>query len=118
MAAGSYFRLRASDVQGRHGANFELLFVVVVKLVGHGYGLLLDFNVFARVDELPVGVDGVGDGGDGLIHENQISDLAIILGNHDIAAADISAKAVQQLLAEGSVERGLHARIKKVGGRP
>ena len=58
----------------------------------------LNVDVLAGVDEFPVGIDGICDGGDGLLRKSQISDLAIIFGDDDVAAIREEPETVQQLL--------------------
>ena len=113
---GSEFGFGASDVERSHGADFQLFFIVVVEFVGNGDGLLLDFDVFASVNEFPIGVDGVGDGGDGLLSEREISDLAIVFGNDDVAAIDESTGTGEELLLKTDAQRRLNVGIEKVGG--
>ena len=40
LPVGGEFGFGAGDVKWRHGADFELLFVVVIKFFGNGHGLL------------------------------------------------------------------------------
>ena len=72
LAVGREFGFSAGYVERGHGADFELLFVVVVKLFGHGNRLLLHLNVFASVGKFIIRSDGVGDGGDGLLREGKV----------------------------------------------
>ncbi len=113
---GSEFGFSASDVERSHGTDFQLFFIVVVEFVGNGDGLLLDFDVFAGVNEFPIGGDGVGDGGDGLLSEREISDLAIVFGNDDVAAIDESTGTGEELLLKTDAQRRLNVGIEKVGG--
>jgi len=77
--------------------------------------LLLDADVFAGVDEFPIGGDGVGDGGDGLLSESEVGDLAVVLGDDDVAAIDGTPGTGEKLLREANREGGLHVGVEEVG---
>src|SRR5206468_4964168 len=96
---------------------FQLLLVVVVELFGHGHSLLLDFHVPSREDQLPIGGNGVGDGGDGLLGKSPVRNLAVVLGNLDIAGVDRAAESIEQLLLESNENRRLNRGVKQVRGR-
>src|SRR5208337_3889533 len=104
------------NVEGSHGADVELFFVVAIELFGDGDGVLRDIDVFAGVGEFPIGGDGVGRGGDGLLGESKIGDLAIVFGDDDIAAIDEAASAGQERLRDGDGQGGLYVRIEEIGG--
>ena len=91
---GSQFRLRARDVQRRHGADFQLFLIVIVKFFGNGHRLLLHVHVIARKDQFPIRIDCVGDRGDGLQRECPIRDLAVILGNVNLPLVDAGSETI------------------------
>src|SRR5208337_3462794 len=102
------------NVEGSHGADVELLLVIAIELFGDGDGVLRDIDVFAGVGEFPIGGDGVGRGGDGLLGEGKIGDHAIVFGDDDIAAINEAASAGQERLRDGDGQGGLHVRIEEV----
>ena len=116
LPVGSQLRFGASDIERSHGADLELLLIVVVEFLGNGNGLLLDFDVFTRVDKLPVSGDGAGRGGDGLLRESEVGNLAVVLCNDDVAAIHGQAESAEQVLVERDEERRLHRGIEEVGG--
>src|SRR5262249_13918093 len=95
----------------------ELLLVVVIKFLRDRHGLLLYFHVFACINEFPIRVNRVCDGRNGLLRECQISNLAIVLRDADVARVHGSAESIQQLLRETDKNRGLYGRIKQVRKR-
>src|SRR4029077_21239186 len=116
LVIGGQLGLRAGDIERRHGANAELLLVVVVKLLGNGHGFVLDLHICARVYEFPVSRDGIGDGGDGLQSESPIGDLTVVFRDAQVACINSQSKAVKQGLRKPDRERGLDGGIEKVGG--
>ena len=84
LIVGCEFGFGSSHVQRGHGTDFQLLLVVVVEFCGYLDGFRLHLDIFPGVNEFPVRGNGVRYGGDRLLRESQVGDLAIVFGNEDI----------------------------------
>ena len=94
-------------------SDLQLLLVVVVELFRNSNRLLLHVDVISSEHKLPVRIDRVGDRGNGLQREGQVRDLAVILRDINLPLVDAFPEAVQQLLLESNVDRGLYGRIEE-----
>ena len=103
LSVGIISTLRRFEAVGSlemYGPDFELLFVVVIKLFGNGNRLLLDLYVLARIGEFPVCCNRIRGCGNGLLRESQVRDLPIVLRDDDIAAVHKAPSSGKQLLRE------------------
>ncbi len=114
LIIGGQFGFRAGHIQRRHGADFQLFLVIVVEFFRDRNSLLLHVHVKPGIDQFPISVDGVGDGGDGLLSKSQVGDLAIVPGNKNIAAVGEEAETVEQLLGNGQIKRRLNGGVEEV----
>ena len=64
LLAGVYGALRADDLDRRHGPDLGLTLGIIERFLGIGQRFLLYAHVFVGVDEIPVHVFDLIDGGD------------------------------------------------------
>ena len=86
--------LGADDGNWRQRPDFHLLLVIAQQLLVEIHGLLLDLHVFAEANEIPIQIDYIRDDIDHLLLENQIGQLAVILGDLDVPRVHRNAEAL------------------------
>ena len=116
LAIGGHFGLRAGDVDGSHGPDFHLAFIIRIKFLRYGHGLLLHLYVFSREDQFPIGVGHLVCRVDGLLCKRQVRDLLVDLGDADKPRIHQQAPTVEQLLVEENAQRGLHRGVEDGSG--
>ena len=116
LLIGGELRLSGDHVQRRHGADFELLFIVLVKRLVDADGGLFHFHVFAGVDEFPIIVGHLSDGIDDLLSELRLADFHGVARFDNVTIVGNFAKTVQERLRDLHRERGFDKGIKEVTG--
>ena len=111
MIAG-HGALRANHFDGGEGPDLDLFLGVGERLLREGEVLLLHFHVFVGVDEVPVHVFDLVDGGDGLQAERHIGNSAVVLGDLNETGVGGEAEALQQVLRKFEIETGVQLRAQ------
>ena len=91
-------------------SDLDLLLVIGERFVGEGEGVLLDFHILVGVDQVPVNVFDLVDGGDHLEAERDVGELAVILRDDDEATVGKRAETLEQMLSQFGAETGVQSR--------
>ena len=94
------------DLQGGNCLELELLLIVGQSLVGEAQRSLLDLLVLIGIDEIPVDIFDLGDGGDDLLLKDEVGDLGVLFGDADPALVGGEAESGEQGLGD------LHRKIR------
>ena len=100
LLVGGDRALRAHDLNGRHGADLRLTLGIVESLLRIGQGFLLHPHILVGIDQIPIHVFDLIDGGDDLQAEGNVGDFAVVLGDADEARVGKRSEALQQILRE------------------
>src|SRR5271169_312177 len=120
LPAGGERAFGTDNLNGRHGADLGLALSIVERLLLVGEGLLLHADIFIGVDEIPVDVFNLIDGGDDLQAEGDVGNFPVVLGNADKASVGQRAEALQQVLCDLELKVGVDLRCyqaRRVVGR-
>ena len=105
-------RLGAHDFDAGQQARLHLALVVAQQVLGELQVPAAGLDLGYETDEVPVKVDYVVDGGEHLLFEGEIGNLAVVLGDTDIDRVDTATEALRESLADSQVRAAYENRVE------
>ena len=104
LLTGGHCALRAHHLNGRHGADLCLALCVFERFLRVSERLLLHADVFVGIDQIPIHVLDLVDGGDDLQAKSDIGDFAIVFRDANESRVGKKAETLQQILGDSEIE--------------
>ena len=106
--------LRAYRFNGGETADFNLFLGVGKRLLGKRQRFFFHALVLVGIDEIPVHVLDLIDGGDNLQAESHVGKFAVVFGDADEASVGRKSKTLQKMLSHSGLEAGVQGGLRLV----
>ena len=116
LLVGGDGALRTHDLDGRNGADLGLALGVFESFLRVGQRFLLHANILVGVDQVPIHVFDLVDGGDDLQAEGYVGNLAIVPGDADKTRVGEEAPTLQEILGKAELESRAQLWREQAGG--